>query len=96
MNNPVIRLVDDDAVLRHSLTFLLQAEGWDVREYAGGEAFLTEDALADAGTFGAGTASRTHEARLSAPHHFPDRARFDGNCGGSDERGGRRFCRETH
>ena len=49
MNNPVIRLVDDDAVLRHSLTFLLQAEGWNVREYAGGEAFLTEDALADAG-----------------------------------------------
>lgn len=49
MENPVIRLVDDDAVLRHSLAFLLQAEGWDVREYDGGEAFLKEDALTDAG-----------------------------------------------
>ena len=45
----LIRLVDDDAVLRHSLSFLLQAEGWTVAEYESAEAFLTTDNAARAG-----------------------------------------------
>ncbi len=45
----LIRLVDDDAVLRHSLAFLLQAEGWTVAEYESAEAFLANDRLAQPG-----------------------------------------------
>ena len=46
---PVIRLVDDDDVLRHSLKFLLQAEGWGVRDYPSAKKFLTEDILSTPG-----------------------------------------------
>ena len=47
--NLVIRLVDDDAVLRHSLAFLLQAEGWTVVEYEGAKEFLTRDNVSSPG-----------------------------------------------
>jgi two-component system response regulator DctR len=40
----LIRLVDDDDMLRASLEFLLRAEGWDVKGYASAELFLREDA----------------------------------------------------
>lgn len=48
-NAPVIRLVDDDDVLRKSLRFLLEAEGWGVRDYAGAREFLTGDILSTPG-----------------------------------------------
>ena len=39
----LIRLVDDDDMLRRSLEFLLRAEGWDVKGYPSAESFLRED-----------------------------------------------------
>lgn len=40
----LIRVVDDDANLRQSLKFLLEAEGWDVETYESAEAFIAGDA----------------------------------------------------
>lgn len=42
-NEPLVRLVDDDADLRVALLFLLESEGWQVRTYAGAEEFLQGD-----------------------------------------------------
>ncbi|MCF0253970.1 MAG: response regulator transcription factor [Duodenibacillus sp.] len=39
----LIRVVDDDDVLRDSLGFLLRAEGWQVETYASAQAFLASD-----------------------------------------------------
>lgn len=39
----LIRVVDDDANLRQSLKFLLEAEGWEVETYESAEAFITGD-----------------------------------------------------
>lgn len=44
----VIIVVDDDAV-RRSLRFMLELEGLDVRDYASGEALLSEPLLPDRG-----------------------------------------------
>ncbi len=41
---PLIRIVDDEADVRHSLSCLFAAEGWAVKTYESAEAFLTEDA----------------------------------------------------
>ncbi|MCF0254111.1 MAG: response regulator transcription factor, partial [Duodenibacillus sp.] len=40
---PVIRIVDDDAAIRASLAFMLECEGYAVRAFSSGEAFLTGD-----------------------------------------------------
>lgn len=40
----LIRAVDDDPAIREALQFMLEAEGWRIRTYAGGQEFLTEDA----------------------------------------------------
>lgn len=45
----LVRIVDDDAVLRDSLAFLLEAAGWESRCYADAAAFLTADAPSQAG-----------------------------------------------
>ena len=39
----LIRIVDDDAVLRDSLAFLLQAAGWNTQTYPDAMSFLTQD-----------------------------------------------------
>lgn len=41
---PLIRIVDDEADVRDSLSCLFTAEGWAVKTYASAETFLTEDA----------------------------------------------------
>ena len=35
-----IRVVDDEASVRHSWEFILESAGWTVRSYASAEAFL--------------------------------------------------------
>lgn len=32
-SNPIIRIVDDEAVVRKALKFLLESEGWTVEAY---------------------------------------------------------------
>lgn len=46
MNNQpyLIRVVDDEADVRDSLSYLFTQEGWDVRTYESAEAFLSQDA----------------------------------------------------
>ena len=41
----LIRIVDDDDVLRSSLAFMLQAAGWKTQTYADAVSFLRQDAL---------------------------------------------------
>lgn len=41
----LIRIVDDDDVLRSSLAFMLQAAGWKTQTYAEAVSFLRQDAL---------------------------------------------------
>lgn len=41
---PLIRIVDDEADVRESLSYLFTAEGWNVKTFESAEAFLTEDA----------------------------------------------------
>ncbi len=41
---PLIRIVDDEADVRDTLSALFAAEGWPVKAYESAEAFLTEDA----------------------------------------------------
>ena len=41
---PLIHVVDDDAMLRRSIVFLLDSMGWEARAYASAEAFLAESA----------------------------------------------------
>ena len=38
-----IRVVDDEASVRHSWEFILESAGWTVRSYASAEAFLKLD-----------------------------------------------------
>lgn len=40
----LIRTVDDDPAMREALEFMLTAEGWRVKTYENGRAFLTDDA----------------------------------------------------
>lgn len=40
----LIRTVDDDPAMREALEFMLTAEGWHVKTYENGRAFLTDDA----------------------------------------------------
>ena len=40
----LIRTVDDDPAMREALEFTLTAEGWRVKTYENGRAFLTDDA----------------------------------------------------
>lgn len=40
----LIRTVDDDPAMREALEFMLTAEGWRVKMYENGRAFLTDDA----------------------------------------------------
>lgn len=42
-SNPIIRIVDDEAVVRKALKFLLESEGWTVEAYEKGSEFLIED-----------------------------------------------------
>lgn len=42
MVEPVVYLVDDDPAVRGGLRLLLQSDGWTVRDFASGEAFLAE------------------------------------------------------
>lgn len=44
-NNMLIRIVDDDEVLRESLAFMLNMAGWETQSYPDARAFLTQDAL---------------------------------------------------
>lgn len=44
-SNPIIRIVDDEAVVRKALKFLLESEGWTVEAYEKGSEFLIEDRL---------------------------------------------------
>lgn len=41
--DPVVRLVDDDPVLREGLLFLLESEGWNARGFSSAREFLDED-----------------------------------------------------
>ena len=43
ISNPIIRIVDDEAVVRKALKFLLESEGWTVEAYEKGSEFLVED-----------------------------------------------------
>ena len=43
ISNPIIRIVDDEAVIRKALKFLLESEGWAVEAYEKGSEFLVED-----------------------------------------------------
>ena len=38
-SNPIIRIVDDEAVVRKALKFLLESEGWTVEAYDRRSAF---------------------------------------------------------
>ena len=40
----LIRTVDDDPAMREALEFMLTADGWRVKTYENGRAFLTDDA----------------------------------------------------
>ena len=40
----LIRTVDDNPAMREALEFMLTAEGWHVKTYENGRAFLTDDA----------------------------------------------------
>ena len=40
MNEPVVHVIDDDESARHSLRFLLEASGFEVRDYPGAIEFL--------------------------------------------------------
>lgn len=40
----LIRTVDDNTAMREALEFMLTAEGWHVKTYENGRAFLTDDA----------------------------------------------------
>ena len=42
-SNPIIRIVDDEAVVLKALKFLLESEGWTVEAYEKGSEFLIED-----------------------------------------------------
>ena len=44
MNEPLLRLVDDDAAVLEGLAYILEGEGWKVRTYDSAEKFLREDA----------------------------------------------------
>lgn len=39
---PLIRIVDDDPEVRDSLKLMLECEGWEVKAYADGRAFLQD------------------------------------------------------
>ena len=43
ISNSIIRIVDDEAVVRKALKFLLESEGWTVEAYEKGSEFLVED-----------------------------------------------------
>lgn len=45
ISNSIIRIVDDEAVVRKALKFLLESEGWTVEAYEKGSEFLVEDRL---------------------------------------------------
>ncbi len=41
-SNPLIRIVDDEAEVRDSLKLMLECEGWEVKAYEGGRAFIQD------------------------------------------------------
>lgn len=52
ISNPIIRIVDDEAVIRKALKFLLESEGWAVEAYEKGSDFwLKTDLLSSAVSF---------------------------------------------
>lgn len=46
---PVVRIIDDDDVMRRSLVFLLEDEDWEVRDYKDAATFLEQDNFDDLG-----------------------------------------------
>ena len=42
LNPPLIRIVDDEAIVREALSFLLACKGWQSISYASAEAFLAD------------------------------------------------------
>lgn len=49
LNDCLIRIVDDEADVRDSLSYLFAQEGWQVRAYESAEAFLADDAASQPG-----------------------------------------------
>lgn len=48
-NAPVVRVVDDNPTLRHSLEFMLKCEGYQVRTFGSAEEFLRSDIPSEPG-----------------------------------------------
>ena len=79
---PVVRIIDDNDVMRESLVFLLEEEdGWIVKAYRDAEEFLDNDDFEQAGcilldirmpkSVGSGTSTVSNKHFYRYPHRLP-------------------------